>query len=480
MAKTYEVIQDTVLSGTSSIGIGANAEITIRDADTAALVTLFQDRLGAGGETNPFNADASGQFRVYTLPKRLQISIEFESVTRVWENFRLGPKTPKLASGDATKILKVSTDEDGYDLDAKMPDLAAGNSGEGLRVNSAGDGYDLADMPNRNHLINGGFDVWQRGTSFTSATAVLNSDDTYLMDRWNLLSDGNDAVDVSQETTIIPTGGLYSVKADVETPAKKFGFLQIIENKNALKLAGKTASLSFKARTTGGVVENLRAAVLAWDSTADSVTSDIVSAWEAEGTVPTLVANWAYENAAIDLVLTNAFQTFKIEGISIDTSGMTNLAVFIWVDDTDLIATDVFYLADVKLEEGTKATDYISPDFATELARCKRYYERIVPAVDNTRVATGLATAGTSAFVGLIYEVQKRATPGSAALSADSDFSWAKSAGANQVITSSSFSALNIYSAGFTGGVASGLAAGNAAILVMSEPGGFIEFDAEL
>ncbi len=116
MAVTYEVIQDTVLSGTASIGIGANAEITIRDADTAALVTLFQDRLGAGGETNPFNADANGQFRVYTLPKRLQISIEFELVTRVWEDFRLGPKTPKLASGDAGKSLLVNSDEDGYSL----------------------------------------------------------------------------------------------------------------------------------------------------------------------------------------------------------------------------------------------------------------------------------------------------------------------------------------------------------------------------
>ncbi len=116
MAKTYEVIQDTVLSGTTSIGIGASAEVTIRDAVTAGLVTLFQDRLGAVGETNPFNADANGQFRVYTLPKRLQISITFESVTRIWEDFRLGPKTPKLASGDAGKSLLVNIDEDGYSL----------------------------------------------------------------------------------------------------------------------------------------------------------------------------------------------------------------------------------------------------------------------------------------------------------------------------------------------------------------------------
>ncbi|KKM87164.1 hypothetical protein LCGC14_1271710 [marine sediment metagenome] len=89
MTVTYEVIQDTVLSGTSSIGIGASAEVTIRDAASGALVSLFEDRLGASGESNPFNADANGQFRVYAAPGRLQISIEFNSVTRVWEDFQL-------------------------------------------------------------------------------------------------------------------------------------------------------------------------------------------------------------------------------------------------------------------------------------------------------------------------------------------------------------------------------------------------------
>ncbi len=89
MTTVYQVIQDTVLSGTSSIGVGASAAVTIRDAETAALVTLFQDRLGAGGETNPFNADANGQFRVYTAPGRLQITVVHNAVTRIWEDYQL-------------------------------------------------------------------------------------------------------------------------------------------------------------------------------------------------------------------------------------------------------------------------------------------------------------------------------------------------------------------------------------------------------
>ena len=50
----------------------------------------------------------------------------------------------------------------------------------------------------KNYVINGDFRVAQRGTSFTSATAPANSDGNYLLDRWIVLSDGNDIVDVSK------------------------------------------------------------------------------------------------------------------------------------------------------------------------------------------------------------------------------------------------------------------------------------------
>ena len=51
-----------------------------------------------------------------------------------------------------------------------------------------------------NKIINGNFAVNQRSalftTSYTDSTPITNSDDTYLFDRWKLLSDGDDIVDV--------------------------------------------------------------------------------------------------------------------------------------------------------------------------------------------------------------------------------------------------------------------------------------------
>jgi hypothetical protein len=277
--------------------------------------------------------------------------------------------------------------------------LAVGAIGEYLRSDGTDPSWEPPDYK-QNALINGKFDVWQRGTSFDSTTTPANSDDTYLMDRWLLLSDGNDRVDVTREATVVPTGCLYSVKLDVETVtaapnSEKFGICQIIEQKNCAHLIGGTASLSFQARTTSGAVENIRAAVLSWDSTADTIAQYPVSAWNAEDAEPTWDTNWTREGSEpANLALTNAFQTFKIENISIDTASTTNIAV-VWVDDTDLVATDVLYIADVQLVAGASVGNPLHRTFNEELSLCQRYFCKTFP-YDTAPAQIGGATGALS------------------------------------------------------------------------------------
>lgn len=241
-----------------------------------------------------------------------------------------------------------------------------------------------------NLLINGQFRISQRGTTFDSTTTPANDDDTYLLDRWVLLSDGNDVVDVSQESSITPVGSFNSIKLDIETANKKAGILQILEARDAKRIIGGKASLSFKAEKVVGntTVDKLRAAIISWDSTADSVTSDVVSAWNAEGADPTLVANWTYENTPSDLTLTDSFQTFTIENVDIDTASTANVALFIWIDNDDGTVGDLVYISDVKLEEGSVATPYPVENEADVLAKCQRYaiiYDNGLTGVDNAR-----------------------------------------------------------------------------------------------
>lgn len=249
------------------------------------------------------------------------------------------------------------------------------------RGEAARDSLGLDGFYARNYLINGDFKVAQRGTTFTAATTPANDDDTWLLDRWLLLSDGDDIVDVSQNTTAanLPAGAYAAATLDVETANKKFGLAQIIESRSTARLfngGSGRVSLSFKAKVTVGVtISALRAGVLAWDDAADTVTSDIVNAWNAAGANPTPAANWTFENTPATLAtLTSSWQTFSIEDIVLDTAGTTNLAVFIWTDDVTMDVGDILWITDIQLQNGPIATDYAPREFSADLAMCQRFY----------------------------------------------------------------------------------------------------------
>ena len=230
----------------------------------------------------------------------------------------------------------------------------------------------------KNAIINGDFRVSQRGASgsaiYTAASAPLNSDDTYLHDRWLLLSDGDNIVDVSQSTEA-PTDGLLSCALDVETVNKKFGIFQPIEQKNCMHMVGEEVSLSFEAKVSDITkIDNIKAMVVSWDGAADTITSDIISAWNAEDTTPTLVANWTAENTASNLEVTAAWAKYTIPNISIDTASAKNIGVFIWSDGLCDTLVTFLYITKVQLELGAVSSEYEWRNITDELAMCQRYF----------------------------------------------------------------------------------------------------------
>jgi hypothetical protein len=258
----------------------------------------------------------------------------------------------------------------------------------------------------KNRLVNGSFDIAQRGTSFTSGA---NNDDTYNLDRWYVLSDGNDAVDITQTTTV-PTGAKYSIGLDVETVNKKFGIAQIIENVNCYDAIGGNVTLSFQAKVSATTkLDNVKCAIVAWSGTADTVTSDIISAWGAEGTNPTLIANATYENTPANLNVTTSWATYSVTA-NVDTASTANIIVFIWSDVTDTTAGDFLHITNAQLEVGTSATPFERRLFNQELANCQRYYQKsyaasVVPGSSTTSenadmVQTSWGNAATSEIAG--------------------------------------------------------------------------------
>lgn len=248
----------------------------------------------------------------------------------------------------------------------------------------------------RNRLINGDMRVAQRGTSFVGGA---NNDNTYTLDRWCLLSDGNDIVDVTQ-ANVAPTGGLFSIGLDVETANKKFGILQVIEQRNIIGMFNQQCTLSFKARTTGTSIANMKAVILSWTGTADTVTRDVVSAWGADGVTPTWAASWTAENTPQNLAPSNTWTTYTITA-TVDTASTNNLAVFIWCDDMTTTVGDFLYITDVQLEVGALATPFERKLTSTVLQECQRYYYRISLTGSNQAFCLGWSDSST-VFVGTV------------------------------------------------------------------------------
>lgn len=224
-------------------------------------------------------------------------------------------------------------------------------------------------LARKNRLINGAMRIKQRVTMPTT-------DDNYCLDRWNLLLEAANAAVVTQETSDVPTDGSNrALKLTVGSGEdNKFGVVAFLEFLDCADLRGKTVSLQFKMKSTAGIT-NVRAAVIEWTSTADSITSDVVGTWGADGTNPTLATNWAYCSGytPVSLAATTSWATYKIEGVTVGAS-MNNLGVFIWCDDeTTTVTTDILRITDVQLEEGSICTQFERRPRSEELLDCQAW-----------------------------------------------------------------------------------------------------------
>jgi hypothetical protein len=232
---------------------------------------------------------------------------------------------------------------------------------------------DILQFSGKNLLHNGDFAVLQRGSSFV---AGANGDGAYTADRWCLLTDGADIVDVIFQT---PIGlGIHDgrvVRLDIETANKKFALAQFVENEDVLKIRGKEVTLSFAAwQATGSNIQHVKCAVLAFDGAlGNAFPHDIIVSWNANNTQPTLATNWTYVGTPVTLALTDAPVQYSTT-VTVP-NGADNLAVILWSDSTASTVGHFLYARNFQLEMGAQASSFELVPYATQLAQCQRFYE---------------------------------------------------------------------------------------------------------
>ena len=158
-----------------------------------------------------------------------------------------------VTSDDANAIQNTIVDAKGDLIGATAADtparLAVGNNGENLVADSSastGLRWQGNFSAGKNAIINGDFNVWQRGTSFTPATGAFSAD------RWSNVFDGSGATRTVSRQTFTAGNTIPGYEFDyffrfAQSVAGTGGTYNLFQNRmeDVRTFAGQTVTISF-------------------------------------------------------------------------------------------------------------------------------------------------------------------------------------------------------------------------------------------
>jgi hypothetical protein len=344
--------------------------------------------------------------------------------------------------------------------------------GDHAVVHSDGTNYFAAVTAPRgdNLLINGGFDVWQRGTSFASGAAA------YGPDRWKLVRDSAVAgLTVSRLAADAQSGATYKLRLQRDNGnagTNAMWLYTALESADSVKAAGRTVVLSYYAKAgaswspSGGALQSRVTTGTGTDQAADGIQQG--STWTGQvddvqtDTITATRTRFAHV-LAVPATATQIGVAFR--AVPVGTAG----------------ANDFVDIDSAKLEIGNLPTPFISRPIQVETALCQRYYYRRNSTGASNKIGVAQAYSASAAFglsLQLPATLRVAATPSPSSQGALSAFI-SSAAGAN-AFTSLTFDSNKdaIVTADMTG--ASGLSAGNATVIIFNGSSGYIEVSAEV
>jgi hypothetical protein len=199
----------------------------------------------------------------------------------------------------------------------------------------------------RNVLVNGGFDIWQRGTSGSSSGGAIYSD------MWHQYTDTGSGTQSRDLAVTVPGVAMQSYKFTVGgSSAANFSLWQIIESANCSHLVNQTVTLSFYAQVS--TARNINV-TMALATTADAVWT---GTWTTFSTTSVAVGT----SMARYTVTTTVPSNMKTMNIGFGSGG------------TNFAAGTTLNITGVQLELGSLATPFEKRSIANEISLCKRYY----------------------------------------------------------------------------------------------------------
>jgi len=252
----------------------------------------------------------------------------------------------------------------------------------------------LAYFPNRNAIINGGMDVWQRGTSF----AVGAITEAYTADRFNVYS-GAGSVTLSRQAPAL-TGFRYCLRAQRDAGQTTVGNVYLsytLETTDSIPFQGKAVTVSFYARKGTD-----------FSSSSNSLICRLASG---TGTDERLVVGFTNDATVVTSTTTLTTSWVRVSMTGTVGASVTQLGIMFVRGGTGTAgANDYCEITGVQLELGSVATPFEMRPYVTELALCLRYCYVPKPLVYG-KIGIGLAISTTAAQILVGLPIEMRTVP---------------------------------------------------------------------
>jgi hypothetical protein len=234
------------------------------------------------------------------------------------------------------------------------------------QIANAVQGTDVARL---NLLTNGGFEIWQRGTSFPGANG-------YCADRW-FAGIQTGTWTVSRDNAVVSSGSNYSAKMVLSGWTSSYNYLRAALPTVDTALQGKTITVAVDIYSTASNIVSLRffTAGSATNPDSRSARNTVTNAW--------------YRASMTMTVPSDATLVY----LDIEQNGNST----VYADNATLVV-------------GSQPADYIPMHPADEGTRCLRYYEVIGSSVNSINIqGYGAASGGVACWIP--FKVLKAAAP---------------------------------------------------------------------
>jgi|14BtaG_2_1085337.scaffolds.fasta_scaffold00387_4 hypothetical protein len=318
-----------------------------------------------------------------------------------------------------------------------------------INTNYLKDGCDyldnlIVDKPNENLLINGDFQVWQKGDSILTDSAGETTTDRWIGQSALVTRQSNDGT--------LPFNSKNYLRCEVQTTSALRGLQYRFEGIHQIN--NKTVTLSFW-------INNIHN-----DSDLD-FQFQLVPSGSIDGTTVSLLN----ETIPAPAGWTKITRTVTVPNV-IDNYVEGGYVRIVLSQGGATVTPADFYLAEIKLEYGSIATPFMPRRYEEELRDCKYYFERLI--AGNIGHAFGESTTFAT---GLIQYTEKRTNP-SISISSQTGINLLKDE-ANADSTAVSFTGLRQSNA-LLGITTAGDVVENAPSIITLKAGEYIDIDAEI